>query len=504
MFYNAVRFLGTKMLSISNGSITLTHNYNQTIDHAKQVTQAPDTIILPAMLSAISLVCQGLIDVKKPSGQTTPVSMYFLTIAESGERKSTVHNHFWSEIYQYDQQERKADEESVKRLSSLLAVWEQQHKKLLRAAAQLDYDAVENSIELERLLEHENRKPKPATMLRFIYDDATPSALFLGMYKNSKNAGLVSSEGGGILNGNSMKDLPKINSIWSGDDITVDRITTDSFSLNDARLTISNMIQRAAFNKYVVNHGDEAKGIGLWARFMICESYSTQGSRFINQYCAPQEHNWFNDRITALLAENKAVFTENVPRKVLEFDQNAQQRWVAWFNLIESHIREGGGLLESVRDYASKMADNAARLAALLHYFEKGDSQAYIDLETLETAISICNWYAAEFVYLRLLPEQADRDIQLLQDWMNYILSENRITPNQNLFFDQMSNILFCKRNFIRQYGPNQLRERDRLNNALREMQSLGLIKLWKGVDKVNYVSLLPDLMSARHGSNLF
>ena len=500
MYYNQnfVHSLGTKIPAISNGDIELPPAYYRTMMNAQDVTQAPYPIIQSSMLAAMSQLCQGLVDVKKPSGQIVPTSMYFLTIAESGERKSTVHNYFWSEISRHDQEEQTRFKNDVQLKEALLAIWEQKHKQLSRAVAQLDFDEFEDSEEFAQLLAHEQKKPKPAAMMRFTYDDATSSALFSGMHKNSKNAGLISSEGGSILNGNTLRDLPKINSTWSGDNNVIDRSTTESFSLVDARLTISVMIQKAAFDKYVMNHGDEAKGIGLWARFMICESYTTQGSRFIHHYQAPQRDYWFNDRVIALLAENKTAFTHNTPRKVLEFDQYAQQRWIDWFNLIESNVRQGGGLLESVPDYASKMADNCARLAALLHYFEKGDSQAYIDANTLEAAISICAWYAAEFVYLRLLPEQADRDIQLLQGWLHNIINEYiRGYYNPNILSDPQVTMFVLKRNFLRQYAPNQLRERERLNKTLREMQALGIIQLWKGADKVNYVGLAPDIFGA-------
>ncbi|MGJ7575117.1 DUF3987 domain-containing protein [Variovorax sp. RB2P76] len=43
-----------------------------------------------AALSALSAASQGLVDVLLPTGQLRPVSTNFLTIAESGERKSAV------------------------------------------------------------------------------------------------------------------------------------------------------------------------------------------------------------------------------------------------------------------------------------------------------------------------------------------------------------------------------------------------------------------------------
>ncbi len=52
--------------------------------------QAPEALIGMSLINAISMACQGLIDVKLPTGLIRPVSQNLLIIAESGERKSTV------------------------------------------------------------------------------------------------------------------------------------------------------------------------------------------------------------------------------------------------------------------------------------------------------------------------------------------------------------------------------------------------------------------------------
>lgn len=63
------------------------------VNEAENV-QAPRALIFSGALTAISLVCQGLIDVRKPTGQCVPTSLMLLTIAGSGERKSTAENVF--------------------------------------------------------------------------------------------------------------------------------------------------------------------------------------------------------------------------------------------------------------------------------------------------------------------------------------------------------------------------------------------------------------------------
>jgi hypothetical protein len=60
------------------------------ICEAHEVTKAPIALIAASALGAISLACQNRIDVIRPGNHRGPVSLFVLTIAESGERKSTV------------------------------------------------------------------------------------------------------------------------------------------------------------------------------------------------------------------------------------------------------------------------------------------------------------------------------------------------------------------------------------------------------------------------------
>ncbi|MEH3312257.1 DUF3987 domain-containing protein, partial [Escherichia coli] len=57
---------------------------------AQQITQAPLGLVAASALGAVSLVCQNLIDVCRLNTLRGPVSLFFLTLAESGERKTAV------------------------------------------------------------------------------------------------------------------------------------------------------------------------------------------------------------------------------------------------------------------------------------------------------------------------------------------------------------------------------------------------------------------------------
>jgi hypothetical protein len=61
---------------------------------AGAITKAPNAMVYLTAISSVSASLQGLINVELPSGGVRPVSMWGMTIAESGERKSTVDNVF--------------------------------------------------------------------------------------------------------------------------------------------------------------------------------------------------------------------------------------------------------------------------------------------------------------------------------------------------------------------------------------------------------------------------
>ena len=54
-----------------------------------RVVQVPEAMAAQSVLGAASLATQALADVAMPFGQTRPISLYFATGAESGDRKST-------------------------------------------------------------------------------------------------------------------------------------------------------------------------------------------------------------------------------------------------------------------------------------------------------------------------------------------------------------------------------------------------------------------------------
>lgn len=459
------------------------------VDEVQTDIQAPLGLILSTALTAIAVVSQGLVDVRKPNGQVVPTSLMVLTIADSGERKSTVENVFLGPLRDFQRQQGSVYQHELQKWHVRHDIWKARRTALLKDITKKSSLGQPIQDEEQQMSTHQVTEPLRPREFKLLYEDSTSEALFLGLYQNLPTAGLTSSEGGGVLGGQAFNDLPKMNSIWSGDAIAVDRKTAQSFVLNEARLTVSIMAQMSAVNGYMARRGEKARGSGLWARFLICRPQSTQGHRVSNNNTQTQEHRGnFTLRLTELLQQNvKLLHEPTFVKDVLEFTAEASERWLQIANQIEMAIQPGCQF-EGAGDHASKLADNIARVAALFHHFEKLDGK--ISLETLTAAIDFCESCSTEFLKLFMPAPQLYIDAEELDVWLN------RFRNNQHQFI---------AKNHIRQYCPNKLRDKGRLDRALEVLQKAGSISLGKmnGFACVNVEPWLENLQPQPHMTNL-
>ena len=171
-------------------------------------------------------------------------------------------------------------------------------------------------------------------------------------------------------------------------------------------------IQESTLREFFDRAGTLARGSGFLARFLIAWPRSTQGTRF---YSDPPD-GWhaldeFERRITSILDAPVPINDDgDLTPVMLTLDADAKAAWVAFHDAIEAEMADGGELRE-VRDVASKTADNAARLAALLQVFEHGLHGGAIGLDAFERASKITAWHLSEsrrfFGELALPPELA-------------------------------------------------------------------------------------------------
>lgn len=430
------------------------------VDEVEANMKSPREIAVFGAMTALSIAIQGGANIKKPTGQSVPVSLFMLVIADSGERKSSTENVFIKPLREYQAEQDLVWSEQIKGWEAKMLVWEERRRSIARSIAKAVRDGGEELALEEQLKRVIDERPVRPRRCRLLYDDATSESLMLGLYQDLPAAGLVSSEAN--LKNRAFNDLQKQNALWSGDAIAIDRKSSESFELRDVRLTVSFMTQPAAFEKYIRVQGELLRGAGLWARFLVCQPRSTQGERLLDSPTQSWDHiKVFEAKIKSLL-DDSLKFLES-GRRELSFSPDASDAWVQIFNEVESEIRDCGRF-EGAGDMASKLLDNISRVAALVSVFERGWDED-VDIDSLLFAVKLCSWCSDEFYRIFLPPKECELDAECLLEWLEWKRDVGRVE---------------ILKSELLQYGPNRLRKKGRLDAALDILISEGKVDIYK------------------------
>jgi putative DNA primase/helicase len=441
------------------------------VDEVQGFVKAPVPLVASSALAALSLACQAHIDAKRAERLHSPVSLFMLTIADSGERKSTCDGFFTSAIREYQEKQSNELKPEISKREAEIAAWKAERDGILAAIKQARKDGETTDTLRDALTELQSEEPAILRVPKLLLGDETPENLAYTLAKNWPSAGVMSSEAGvvfgshGMNQENAMRNLGLLNTLWDGGSHSVGRRTSESFTVRGARLTMGLMVQEQTLRDYLAKVGPLARGSGFLARFMVAWPRSTQGTRFFEE--APQ--NWphlaaFNRRIGDILNQGLQLGEDGgLSPPVLPLAPKAKAAWKAFHDVIEKQLGTGGEL-HAVKDVASKTADNAVRLAALFH--KVCDAGGDIDLEAFEGASRIAAWHLSEsqrfFGELALPAEMADA--ARLDAWL---IEHCRLERTH-----------IVGKNYVRQHGP--LRDGKRLDAAIQELGALDRLRLNK------------------------
>lgn len=447
--------------------------------------KAPVPLVASSALAALSLAGQAHVDARRAERLHGPVGLFLLTIADSGERKSTCDGFFTSAIREYQEEQAELMKPAAKQYQAEISAWEAERDGILQKIKQLAKDGKPTDSLRADLAEMQHKKPEPPRVPRLILADETPESLAWGLAKQWPSAGVLSSEAGvvfgshGMSSDSAMRNLALLNTLWDGGVHSVSRRTSESFTVRGARLTMGLMVQEATLREYFRKSGGLARGTGFLARFLVAWPESTQGQRLFTE---PPE-SWprlavFHRRIAAILNQPVPIDADGaLTPTMLSLAPEAKAAWVNYHDEIERELASGGELYD-VRDVASKSADNAVRLAALFQQFEHGLGGA-ISLDSFERASCIAAWHLSEARrFFGELSQPAELvDAARLDNWLiDYCRREQTHVAGKT---------------HIRQHGP--LRDGARLDVAIRELAELDRLQLVK-VGKRLTVHLNPAL----------
>lgn len=431
-------------------------------------TRAPVAMVACSALSTLSLAAQALFDVQRAEGLTGPIGLYFMTVANSGERKTTLDGLFSAPIHEYEAVCATEAKTSISEYTADYAAWEATRKGILDGIAR-DAKGKDGPTSNAKLRAHEMTQPLRPLVPRLIYSDVTPEALKHNMAVEWPSGGIVSSEGGAVLGGHGMKkdnqmsNMATLNEMWDGKPGRTDRRTTQAAILKNARLTVAIQVQEATLKAFLGASNALARGTGFLARFLIAWPETAMGTRsFIEPPAAWPMRDRFRQRIADILNSPQPIVDRELKPNMLTLTMEAKAAWVAFHDEIEFQLGLTGSY-HAVCDVASKAADNAVRIAALFHVLE-GDIGAISEAHMVG-ANRIARWHLNESYRLYgglTVPQELDAAAKL-NDWLVAHCKKEKV---EKIGFTDLM-----------QRGPNGLRKKHMLEPVIEQLVGLGRVK---------------------------
>ena len=421
-------------------------------------TQVPLAMAGQSVLGAIAHIGQAHIDAPMGSGHK-PTSLIIITEGESGTGKTQVMglSHF------------KID----------------QHEKQLYSNYLSDISSWENNLlslkgkDRAAFLDENPKPPNPVTM----FDDATIEPLIDRFVDGEMyNASLSTDEAGQFFNGHTMKSdtagsaLGAITKLYSSGIAGRTRSQKNAYAnprtkAYDVRMTFLLQGQRVVLEKALTD--PLMSGQGFLARAMIACPEDLRGKRVWND---PKRRNdrphdnpclidyWSRCQILLdPLPANLPSDSTGAPNRIkMQWANNeAVQAFEDGMQAIENR-QANGQVLEYLKAYASRMAENATRIASLMAFF---DGRKTITTDDITRAFMLVEYSTAERLrYLDATPTGEQNDSEKLSCWL--VDKARGKNPHK------------LSRTYIANNAPNPMRKNTKLlQNELDKLESAKHIK---------------------------
>jgi hypothetical protein len=394
-----------------------------------------------------------------PTGQERPTSLFFVSVAESGDRKSTSDDNAMSAIREFEREleDVYVNEKTTAALQQ--SAWDESKRAITQKVKNQGRQALEDA--------YRDLGPRPDGPVEptIIIRTGTTQGLLKRFITTRPSLGLMSDEGGSWLGGYGMSEdnrlatIATLSDFWDGK--TVQTLTAGEgyTALRGRRLTFHLMVQPIVADRLL---GDaEALGQGFLSRLLVSHPESLAGTRFVDPEVLPTETELqglsiFRERLSLIVRADMPIEpgTLTLNPKPLMLSHQAQMLWWGFYNTIEGELGPDGAY-QSVKGFVGKLPEMAARMAANIAVFDQGARITGVDEHAMARGIALAQFYLSEA--LRLFGQQRIpaiyEDAQKLSDWLCTKWDENLISVSA-----------------ISARGPNAFRKR---SDYIRELLSL-------------------------------
>ena len=368
-----------------------------------QNTETPTDMAAVCALAVLSCTVQGKFVVSPKSHYSEPLNLYFLIVANSGERKSAIVRLMTQPIYQY---ERKENE----RRRTLMENEQVKLNSLKRQVENLERDGKNEKASKIRVqyrsIEQNQTKP-----LRLIADDTTPEAMTSLLANNNGVLSIITTEGGifDTLAGrySNTISIDTVLKAYSGDPIRVDRKGREGEVINNPTLTMLLSAQDNVLAEIMKNEAFKSRG--LTARILYSRPKSKMGTRHFVTPDIPPDLEIAYQRLVSKLLE--IPYPTNGILPIINLSPSAQNEVIRFHDWLEPKLVDE---LEYMESWGAKLLGNMLRIAGMLHCAKNPNapSETALSSETLQQAIAISEYFLHHAKCIHNLLG-TDKDMQL-------------------------------------------------------------------------------------------
>jgi hypothetical protein len=368
--------------------------------------QVPPAIAANSVLAAASLGVQPYIDVELPTGEVIPTSLFVVTVASSGDRKSSCDKLALRAVRQREREMRDTYRDGEAGFKADLLAYQTARKKATTGKKTRD--------QIKEEIEACGPEPVAPAQPILLSDEGTLQGLQKLFAEAMPSLGLFSDEGGQWLGGHSMSEENRgatgaaLSKLWDGAPIKRIRGGDGVSFLPGRRLALHLMVQPRIARRLF---GDpDLKDQGLLSRILISQPSSIKGDRPWREPDAVSNADLerYDNRLWRLLSDPLPmdIDTRELRPKTLRLSDEAKALFVGWHDAVERDLRPGGAY-EDVAGFAAKLPEHSVRLAAVMAYFEKPDVPE-ISALALSCGIKLAQFYANEALRVLGLGAAAD------------------------------------------------------------------------------------------------
>ena len=391
-----------------------------------ELVQVPEALAAGCVLATAGLVAQKQANVQTLGG-ARPLALFVLTVAGSGDRKTAADKVALAPV-----------DEHVRKMHASyeaeLAEWERAKEagKLDRANARKAAGSGDEYAEALREIAAEPKPRKPW----IVCSEPTAEGLVKSLADGQYAQGIFTDEGGQFIGGHALSEEAELRTIamlsrlWQGD--RIDRVrATDSehVVLYGRRLSMHLLVQPDVATRMLGKSLYRSQG--FLARWLMAGPDSLAGTRLHNPTLPDPADDPRMRRFWHALGELLAA-PANEDREVggldppcLALTPEARSLLVQAYDEIEvAQARDGA--LEGVREWASKAAEHACRIAGVLTLTSDPMALA-VTAETMAGALELTQFYLSEYVRL-VGSADVPENIRHAQELLTWLRQKKRAT----------------------------------------------------------------------------